>query len=83
MRDELLTTAAFPAKPDLSALPPFVDRRTAAALITQYYYPVAARTLEAWPMGCLIVNGKAVAPPAEYFAVAQARLAEVLAEREA
>jgi hypothetical protein len=78
MHDELLTTtatsAAAPAPPDVSALPPLVDRRTAAALVTQHYFPVSPRSLEAWEVECIRLNGKALAAPAQYFAVAQSRL---------
>ena len=76
-REILLTTTApvaAPAPPDLSTLPPLVDRRTAAALVTQHYFPVSPRTLEAWEVVCVRLNGKALAAPAEYFAVAQSRL---------
>ena len=77
-RETLLTTtapvAAVPAPPDASTLPPLVDRRTAAALVTQHYFPVSPRTLEAWEVECIRLNGKALAAPAQYFAVAQSRL---------
>jgi hypothetical protein len=76
-RETLLTSTApvaAPAPPDVSTLPPLVDRRTAAALVTQYFFPVSARTLEAWKVECIRLNGKALAAPAQYFAVAQSRL---------
>jgi hypothetical protein len=77
-REALLTTtapiAAAPPPPDISALPPLVDRRTAAALVTQHYYPVSPRTLESWEVQCIRLNGKALAAPAQYFAAAQSRL---------
>lgn len=77
-REALLTTSAPVAAalplPDVSTLPPLVDRRTAAALVTQYFFPVAPRTLEAWAVQCIRLNGKALAAPAQYFAVAQSRL---------
>jgi hypothetical protein len=76
-REELLTSTApvaAPAPPDVSTLPPLVDRRTAAALVTQHYFPVSPRTLEAWEVECIRLNGKALAAPAQYFAVAQSRL---------
>jgi hypothetical protein len=76
-RETLLTitapVAAAPAQPDVSTLPALVDRRTAAALVTQHYFPVSPRTLEAWPVECIRLNGKALAAPAQYFAVAQAK----------
>ena len=76
-RETLLATTApvaAPAPPDVSTLPALVDRRTAAALVTQHYFPVSPRTLEAWEVECVRLNGKALAAPAQYFAVAQSRL---------
>ncbi len=57
--------------------PPYpvrVDRRTAAALVTQFYFPVSHRTVEAWPLTVRRVNGKATIATAELFAFAQAKL---------
>ena len=57
--------------------PPYpirVDRRTAAALVTQLYFPVSHRTVEAWPLTVRRVNGKATIATAELFAFAQAKL---------
>jgi hypothetical protein len=44
----------------LKELPAYVDRRTGAALITQYLFPVSHRTLEAWDLPTRLVNNKAV-----------------------
>ena len=51
-----------------------VDRRTAAALVTQLYFPVSHRTVEGWPLVVRHVNGKATVETAELFAFAQAKL---------
>jgi hypothetical protein len=59
---------------DLADLPRRVDRSTAAELVTKYFFPVASRSLEVWPVTWRYVNGKAVAETAELFAVAQAKL---------
>ncbi len=64
----------IPSHPDLNALPARVDRRTGAALVTQYYFPVAPRTLEAWPLDWVQVNNKATCATADLFTVAQAKL---------
>jgi hypothetical protein len=56
-------------------LPQRVDRRTAAALLTQHMFPVSHRTLEAWPLAWRVVNGKAVVKTEDLFAVAEAKLA--------
>jgi hypothetical protein len=59
---------------DLSELPRRTDRNTAAELVTKFFFPVANRTLEVWPITWRYVNGKAVCETAELFAVAQAKL---------
>jgi hypothetical protein len=64
-----------PAELDLADLPRRVDRSTAAELVTKYFFPVASRTLEVWPLTWRMVNGKAVVETAELFAVAQTKLA--------
>ena len=77
MKDHLLATtapsalAATPPDPDLSKLPANVDRKTAAALVTRYLFPISVRTLERWPVPSVVVNGKAVSPTAAIFAYAQ------------
>jgi hypothetical protein len=60
---------------DLTDLPRRIDRNTAAELVTKYFFPVASRSLEVWPVTWRFINGKAVAETAELFAVAQAKLA--------
>jgi hypothetical protein len=59
---------------DQSTLPVRVDRRKGAELVTLHYFPVSPRTLEAWPLGWRLVNGKATCLTTELFAVAQAKL---------
>jgi hypothetical protein len=70
-KSHLLSTAApppapppAPPEPDLSQLPVNADRKTAAALVSRYYFPISVRTLERWPVPTVIVNGKAVSPTA-------------------
>ncbi|MBP0446704.1 hypothetical protein J8J14_18160 [Roseomonas sp. SSH11] len=60
--------------PNLPDLPPRVDRRTGAELVTRLLFPVSHRTLEAWPLTTQRVNGKAVIPTAELLAHAQSLL---------
>ena len=65
------------AEPAPGKTPPYpvrVDRRTAAALVTQLYFPVSHRTVEGWPLVVRHVNGKATIETAELFAFAQAKL---------
>jgi hypothetical protein len=42
--------------------------------VTQFYFPVSHRTVEAWPLTVRHVNGKATIATAELFAFAQAKL---------
>jgi hypothetical protein len=58
----------------LSTLPPRVDRKTGADLLTRHFFPIEARTLEVWPLSWRLVNGKAVCETADLFAMAQAKL---------
>ncbi|RVT97660.1 hypothetical protein EOD42_07535 [Rhodovarius crocodyli] len=59
---------------DFTKIPPRVDRRAGAALLTQYMFPISKRTLEAWPLTWRRVNGKAVVETKELFALAQQKL---------
>jgi hypothetical protein len=59
----------------VAELPPNVDRRTGAALITRHMFPVSHRSLEAWPLPTRHVNGRAVIPTDVLFEVAYARFA--------
>lgn len=60
--------------PAISEVPRRVDRRAGAELLTRYFFPVSARSLEVWPLTWRHVNGKAVCETAELFAMAQAKL---------
>ena len=62
--------------PDFSTLPRRVDRKTAAALVRQHFFPISHRTLEAWPLSTRKVNGRALVETAELFAVAMEKLNE-------
>jgi hypothetical protein len=59
---------------DFASLPQRVDRKTGADLVTRFFFPVAARTLEVWPITWRLVNGRAACETTELFAVAQAKL---------
>jgi hypothetical protein len=58
----------------LAELPANVDRRTAADLVTKYFFPVSYRTLEAWPLRTRRVNGRAISSTSELFTTAHAKL---------
>ena len=51
-----------------------MERRTAANLVTQYFFPVSHRSLESWPLPTRLVNGKAISPTVEVFKVAYLKL---------
>ncbi|MBP0463083.1 hypothetical protein J5Y09_04100 [Roseomonas sp. PWR1] len=71
MRKRLLETSA-----PISASPPkLVDRKRAAALVNERYFPISPRTLEAWPLTLRRVNGKALIDTAELFKLAEERIA--------
>ncbi len=59
----------------LATLPANVDRKTGAAAITKYLFPVSHRSLEAWPLPTRLVNSKAIVPTATLFEIAYAKLA--------
>lgn len=63
-----------PDTPTFSEVPRRVDRKAGAELLTRYFFPVSARSLEIWPLTWRHVNGKAVCETAELFAVAQEKL---------
>ena len=60
---------------DTSDLPARMDRRMAAAVISRHYFPISHRTLETWPIGWRIVNGKALAETNEILDFAARKLA--------
>ena len=60
---------------DTSDLPTRMDRRMAAAVISRHYFPISHRTLETWPIGWRVVNGKALAETQEILAFAARKLA--------
>lgn len=59
---------------DASDPPVRVDRRQAAALVSQLFFPVSPRTIETWPLMIRRVNGKATLETAELLAFARAKL---------
>lgn len=63
------------AQGDLDNLPVRMDRRMAASVISRFYFPVSHRTLETWPVGWRIVNGRALAETDEILAFAARKLA--------
>jgi len=63
-------------RPNLAELPVRVPRETGAQLVTKHYFAISPRTLERWPVGWRLLNGKAHVETAELFALAETMLAE-------
>ena len=59
----------------LEKAPAFVDRRTAAELITGNLFPVSHRSLDTWPLPTRYVNGRAVMPTFKLLEMAFGKLA--------
>ncbi len=55
--------------------PVYLDRRSAAALLTRYVFPVSHRSLEVWRVPWQHVNGKAIGLTVVLLAVGYAKLA--------
>ena len=60
--------------PDLAALPVRVDRKTGAELVTRFYFPTSARTLEAWHLPVIYANGKALIETADLLDFARRKI---------
>lgn len=60
----------------LQSLPPRMDRRSGAALISRHLFPISPRTLERWPVAWRHINGRALVDTAELLAEAERRLEE-------
>lgn len=54
--------------------PSRVDRKRGAQMITELYFPISPRTLEAWPIIWRYVNGRATCDTEELLALAEAKL---------
>jgi hypothetical protein len=75
VKHPLLSSASSQPSPALdgNGLPAYVDKRAAAAIVTQRFFPVSHRSLERWPLRFRVVNRRAVVATAELLAVAKAR----------
>jgi hypothetical protein len=60
---------------DLGTLPVRITRKAAAALISQYYFSIAPRTLEKWPLDEVYVGGRIHFDTRQVVAEAERRLA--------
>jgi len=62
------------SEPDLSELPVNSNRHQLAAIITQYFFKVSARSLERWPLSWRHVNGRSICRTADALEEARRRL---------
>ena len=54
-------------------LPVFADRRTCAAIVTHFFFPVMPRTIATWPLVARRPNGKVIYEVDELMAYAAKR----------
>ena len=67
---------AIAGVPDLDVLPNRVTKKTGAALLSRFKFPVTARALQDWDdVDWLVLNGKATAETSQLFAAADRRVA--------
>lgn len=64
-------------------LPQFADKATSAAIVTHHFFPVSPRTLERWPLTVRRPNKAAVYEVVELLKVAEAKLNEAHAYKQA
>jgi hypothetical protein len=55
-------------------LPAYINRRTAAEVISRHFFPVSHRTLEIWPVTYFLVNNKAMTDTKGILAVAREKI---------
>jgi hypothetical protein len=72
-------TAWQPEQP----LPQYVDKPTAAAIITHHFFPISPRTLERWPLTVRRPNKATVYEVAEVMAIAESKLNSAYAYKQA
>jgi hypothetical protein len=60
---------------DLTALPVRVDRRTAAAIVTAFFFPISHRSIERWSLPVRYVGGYALYETRDLIAAAERCLA--------
>ena len=75
------TELQCPTDVNIGNLPARLDRRMAAKVISQLYFPISHRTLESWPIRWRIVNGRALGETEEILAFAAKKLADAVSLR--
>ena len=64
-------------------LPLFADRRTCAAIVTHFFFPVMPRTIATWPLVARRPNGKVIYEVDELMAYAAKRFREAYSYKQA
>ncbi len=64
-------------------LPAYADRPTAAAIVTHHCFPISHRTIEKWPLTVRRPNKTCVYSVDEVLEVAERKLAEAYAYKQA
>ena len=64
-------------------LPVFADRRTYAAIVTHYFFPVKPRTIATWPLVARRSNDKVIHEVDELMAYAAKRFDEAYSSKQA
>jgi hypothetical protein len=74
--DWMLTLELPPSDtPDpLPQLPLRVDRQQGARIVTHFFFPLASRSLERWPLNWIYINSRATCETAALFDEARRRL---------
>ena len=62
-------------------LPVRIDRRLAAKIVSDRFFPISRRTLERWPLTWRRINGRALVDTNELLAEAQRRVEDSAAVR--
>jgi hypothetical protein len=73
MNGSLLLNSADVPQPEIAKLPAHVDRKEGADLVRRFYFKVSPRSLERWPLGWRVVNGRATCPTIELLMEARRR----------
>ena len=64
-------------------LPVFADRRTCAAIVTHFFFPVMPRTIATWPLVARRPNGKVIYEVDELMAYAAKRFDQAYSYKQA
>ena len=64
-------------------LPVFADRKTCAAIVTHFFFPVMPRTIATWPLVARRPNGKVIYEVDELMAYAAKRFDEAYSYKQA